>query len=164
MDAAIEIAIYALLVVVPLLGGLLIGRWTEGRHFKSLDQREAQNAGFLITQVKTFPFATAQTHPTILYGEAAIACDYFKAFAGGLRKLFGGEMKSYQTLLVRARREALQRIVEQARAAGYNAVCNVRYQSADIGGNNTSGNKKGVVMAIVMVTATAYHCQVPAAS
>lgn len=160
MNILIDIAIYALFVGIPLLGGLLIGRWTEGRHLRSLDEREAENGDFLITQLKSFPLATANAQPTILFGEAAIACDYFKSFAGGLRKLFGGEMRSYNTLLVRARREALQRVVEQARAAGYNAVCNVRYQSADIGGNNSS-RKKGVVMAVVMATATAYHSHTP---
>ena len=43
-----------------------------------------------------------------------LVCDYLKNFLSRIRNIFGGEMKSYRTLMVRARREALLRIVEQA--------------------------------------------------
>jgi uncharacterized protein YbjQ (UPF0145 family) len=76
-----------------------------------------------------------------------------------VRKIFGGEMKSYQSLLVRARREALQRVVEQARSMGYNAICNVRYDSTDIGGVSKRKNK--VVMVTILASATAYHYRQP---
>ena len=42
-------------------------------------------------------------------------------------------MKSFQTLLTRARREATLQLLELARDNGYNAVCNIRLDMADIG-------------------------------
>ncbi len=62
-------------------------------------------------------------------GSVVIATDYFKVFAAGLRNLFGGEMKTYRTLMGRARREAIVRMLEQAQELGGDAggtFCGVR--------------------------------------
>ena len=67
------------------------------------------------------------------------------------RNFFGGEMKAYVKLIERARREALLRVVEQARQMGYNAICNLRLQTADIGGS------RRFPMGSIMASATAYH-------
>lgn len=140
--------------------GLFVGGAIERRHFRNLDEREAGNVGFLITQLKSYPGAVLGPNaPTMLCGEAVISSDYLKTFLAGVRKIFGGEMKSYQSLLVRARREALQRVVEQARSMGYNAICNVRYDSTDIGGVSKRKNK--VVMVTILASATAYHYRQP---
>jgi uncharacterized protein YbjQ (UPF0145 family) len=156
-----------LLDIVPFLlliaVGLFIGGYIERRHFRRLDAREAANGSFLITQLKSYPFAVAgPAAPTILFGEAVISSDYLKTFLGGIRKIFGGEMRSYQSLLVRARREALQRLVEDAQSQGYNAVCNVRYASTDISG--ASKSRRRAVMVTILASATAYHARVPQAS
>jgi uncharacterized protein YbjQ (UPF0145 family) len=143
--------------------GLFVGGHIERRHFRLLDQREAENGSFLITQLKSYPFAVAgPSAPSIFFGEAVISSDYLKSFLGGIRKIFGGEMRSYQSLLVRARREALQRLVEDARRQGYNAVCNVRYYSTDISG--ASKSRKKAVMVTLLASATAYHARVPQAA
>ena len=44
-----------------------------------------------------------------------ISLDHFKRFLAGLRALVGGRIRSYETLLDRARREALMRMKEAAR-------------------------------------------------
>lgn len=146
--------------VLLLALGLIVGGTIERRHFKALDLREATNGDFLVTQLKSYPYAVADAvPPTVLFGEVVISSDYLKTFLGGLRKIFGGEMKSYQSLLVRARREALQRVVEQAKAQGFNAVCNVRYYSTDIAKSTRGKNR--AVMVTLMAAATAYHCRLP---
>jgi uncharacterized protein YbjQ (UPF0145 family) len=140
--------------------GLLVGGAIERRHLRILDAREAENAGFLITQLKSFPGAVAgSAAPTMLCGEAVISSDYLKTWLSSVRKIFGGEMKSYQSLLVRARREALQRVVDEARSLGYNAVCNVRYASTDIGGASKRTSK--TVMVTLLASGTAYHYRQP---
>jgi uncharacterized protein YbjQ (UPF0145 family) len=98
----------------------------------------------------------------MLCGEAVISSDYLKTFLGSLRKIFGGELRSYRSLLERARREALQRVIEEAKSMGYNAVCNVRFDSSDIAG--ASGRNRGMVMVTILASATAYHCRRPAAT
>jgi uncharacterized protein YbjQ (UPF0145 family) len=104
----------------------------------------------------TFPggLANRNSPPTIVFGEVAIASDYLKSFLARLRKIFGGEMRSYHSLLVRARREALQQLVESARAQGYNAICNIRVESSDIAGN---AKRKRMPMVAIIASATAYH-------
>ena len=66
---------------------------------------------------------------------------------------------SCQTLLIRPRREALLRIVEAASQQGYNAVCNVRFETADVGGISTM---RKVAMVAIVASATAYHAAPPA--
>jgi uncharacterized protein YbjQ (UPF0145 family) len=113
-------------------------------------------SGMLVTNLKNFPGSQpGQSPPCMLIGETVIATDYFKSFLAKLRNIFGGEVKSYQTLLVRARRESLLRILVQAQEQGYNAVCNVRYENADVGGN--SRMKKGSAMVCILASGTAYH-------
>ena len=136
--------------------GLFAGGWAERSHFKRLDKREEETGEILITQIKKYPGAVAaELPPAMFVGECVISSDYLKTFLASIRKFFGGEIKSYQTLLDRARREALLRIVEQAQDAGYNAVCNVRFENADVGGSTAM--KKGMVMVAILATGTAYH-------
>ena len=53
--------------------------------------------------------------------------------------------------------EALLRMKERARELGCNAVCNVRFDSADIGGNAAGAKKKGSNMAVALVSGTAWR-------
>ncbi len=53
--------------------------------------------------------------------------------AAGLKSLIGGEIRSYTKLLEDARREAIDRLVETATAAGANAVVMMRFDSSEMG-------------------------------
>lgn len=143
-------------IVLLLLGlGLGAGTYFERRHFRRLDAREAANKHVIVTQVKSFPGGcSAELPPKMIVAESVIASDYFKSFLSGIRKFFGGELKSYLSLLERARREAQARIVEQAAAEGYDTICNLRFDTADIGGS-LNPKRRAVTVAIIAV-ATAY--------
>ena len=54
-------------------------------------------------------------------------------FAASLRGLVGGEVKSYTKLLEDARRQAVDRLVQSAAAAGANAIVMMRFDSSEIG-------------------------------
>ena len=86
----------------------------------------------------------------LVYGNVVISIDYFKKILAGLRNLFGGTVKSYESLIDRARREALLRMKEMAPEA--DMIVNVRIETAAIG---RSANKKsiGSVEAIAYGTA-----------
>ncbi len=148
--------LFQILIVLSLLAlGFGFGTFAEKRHLRKLSERESRNRGFLITQLKSFPNSVpSATAPQLIVAEAVVASDYFKTFLAGLRGLFGGEVRSFHSLLARARREATQRIVEQAQELGYNAICNLRVETADIGGS--TGRKKAAMVAI-LASATAYH-------
>jgi uncharacterized protein YbjQ (UPF0145 family) len=108
---------------------MLIGKGIELHHFKKLAERENRISNIIITNLKTIPPQYADAQPLLVMGSAVIATDYFKVFAAGLRTLFGGEMKSYVTLMERARREAVIRMLEQAAEQGASAVWNIRYET-----------------------------------
>jgi uncharacterized protein YbjQ (UPF0145 family) len=145
-------------VGVPVL--LLALAWITGtaverRHFRSLAIRERETSDMLVTDLRSFPHAGAQsTPPRMLVAQVVIATDYLKSFLAGLKKIIGGEMRSYRSLVERARREAILRVVEEARGLGYDAVCNIRIDSADIGG---SAKGKGAAMVTLIASGTAYH-------
>ncbi|MEM9186033.1 MAG: heavy metal-binding domain-containing protein [Planctomycetota bacterium] len=150
-----EVLIQIGFVLFFLTLGFFAGGFNERRHFKRLEEREAANKGFIVTQLKTFPGGASDARPPqVFMAEAVIASDYLKTFLAGIRKFFGGEMGSYQSLLERSRREALLRIIEQATAAGYDTACNLRYETADIGGSTNP--QKFTVTVAVIATATAY--------
>jgi len=150
-----ELAFNLVIFLVLLSLGFFVGRYTERKHFRLLEEREHQMRGCLVTQLKSFPGAIHGAQPPrLVVAEAVIATDYLKSFLARLRNIFGGEVRSYQSLLTRARREALLRIQEQAGAQGYNAICNVRFQTADVGGNSTLHR---VAMAAIIASGTAYH-------
>ncbi len=142
-----------------ILLGLIVGKSIERKHFASLADREARFRMASVTQSKVFflpnkTTAIARTKPpTMLTSEVTLASDYLKTFLAGLRKLIGGEVIGFGKLMERARREAIQRLVEQAQARGYNALCNVRLDAVDIGG---ALSKNGAKMVSIVATATAY--------
>jgi uncharacterized protein YbjQ (UPF0145 family) len=69
---------------------------------------------------------------TLVTGATVIAADYLKTFLSGFRMIFGGEMRSYSSMIERARREARLRMVEEARHKGALAVINVRFETSPI--------------------------------
>ncbi len=141
-------------ILIPLsfvLVGLIVGKGVEMHHFRKLTEREQQFQNMIITNLKTIPVQLANSQPFLVMGSAVIATDYFKVFAAKLRTLFGGEMKSYVTLMERARREAVLRMMEQARQQGAHVIWNVRYESACTGGQQKK--KAGGVEVLVYGTA-----------
>ncbi|MEM8677823.1 MAG: heavy metal-binding domain-containing protein [Planctomycetota bacterium] len=138
---------------VLLMIGLVFGGAAERRHFRELQHREETMQHVLTTQVRVFlvPNPEGKT-PRLVMAETVIASDYLKSFLGGLRKIFGGNIKSFETLLERGRREVTVKLKEQASELGYNAICNVRLTAANVGGVGGGA----VAMAAVQGWATAY--------
>lgn len=54
--------------------------------------------------------------------------------AAGLRSLVGGEIHEYTQLLEDTRRQAIDRMVQNATLIGANAVISMRFDSSEIGG------------------------------
>ncbi len=143
---------------VLILLGLLFGRRAEIRHFRDLDQRESRLQFMLTTQLKTCIAAAPQGKtPTMLLAQTVVASDYLKSFLAKLRNIFGGEIRGFETLLDRARREVTVQLQEQALEHGYNAICNVRLNSVNINGLD----RRASAMATIIGTATAYDCTSP---
>lgn len=124
-----------LLVFILLLAlGFGVGAMLEKRHYASIRQREKKFADLPAVATKLLDPATA--HATadsrLVMGNVVVSVDYFKRFVAGLRNLVGGRVKSYETLIDRARREAVLRMKAEARALGANLVFNVKFETASI--------------------------------
>lgn len=136
--------------------GLFVGGATERRHLRALSQREAALAGIRISQLRSFPDHAGELEPTLLCAEVVISSDYLKTFLGNLRKIFGGELRSFQTLMERARREVQLRLQEEAQRRGYNAICNLRLETVDLAGRE---RKNALTLATLLASATAYQAR-----
>lgn len=50
----------------------------------------------------------------------------------GLKNIIGGELKGYTELLRESRDDAMERMLEEARSLGANAVVNVRFSTSSV--------------------------------
>lgn len=69
----------------------------------------------------------------LVNGNVVISIDFFKKIVASLINLFGGNITAYETLLDRARREAILRIKEDASDAS--EIINIRIETSSISKN-----------------------------
>jgi len=119
-------------VIILLLVGLVFGRVNESRHFARLQKEEEELSDILALNLKTLP-EDLMPNGVLVTGNVVIAVDYFKKIAAAIKGFFGGHIRSYESLVERARREAVIRMKKEARASGANAVYNVRLEFSTIG-------------------------------
>ncbi|MAY14950.1 MULTISPECIES: YbjQ family protein [unclassified Thalassolituus] len=86
----------------------------------------------LISNMEVVPGKKIATHLGLVQGSTVRAKHAGRDIMAGLKNIFGGELKGYTELLSESRDEALQRLSEQARALGANAVVNVRFSTSSI--------------------------------
>jgi len=141
------------LVLAPLVVGYAIGSWVERRHYRSILERERET---LQMQVMTAEpsFAEGRVAQSFMVsGSAVISIDYFKRLLAQLRNVFGGRVKSYESLIDRARREAILRMKKQARMQGAALIVNLRLGTSMIGENANRRKSIGSIEAIAYGTA-----------
>lgn len=126
-------------VLVLLALGFGVGSFVERAHFRRLSKRERGVSGIFLTDLKRPSPGTEVTSLGMVFGEVVIASDYFKTFAASLRNIIGGQVRAYESLMERARREAILRMTESAQRLGANQVINVRLASSDIGSKKRRG-------------------------
>jgi uncharacterized protein YbjQ (UPF0145 family) len=135
-----------------LLLGYLIGSYLEKKHYKSIRQREEQTRLIPIVTFGAKQLLPPAEEAMLFVGVVVISVDFFKMISAALRGVVGGKMVVYESLLDRARREALLRMKEQAIAWGATQILNVRFETATIGGR--SGDNKGIGSVEVIVYGT----------
>lgn len=152
----LDIVFTVLLPLFLIFLGLTVGKMNERRHLRELDEREQALKQIKVTDLRSYLGEVDATRGSVMVmGNAVIATDYLKSFLAKLRNIFGGEVRSFETLLARARREAIARMLEEAQRQGCNAVCNLRLDTSDIAGSVTNRRRQAVVVGM-MATGTAY--------
>ncbi len=124
----IDLIIFASLLAL----GYFFGRMAETRHYKSIIKREKALARIPVLATKIPDLSIKPQHTILVTGSVVISVDYFKRFLAGLRNIIGGRVKSYESLVDRARREAILRMKEQARVKGANLIFNVKLETSSI--------------------------------
>ncbi len=142
---------YNLIIILALMVlGYVAGTIAEKRHYRSILEREKAYLHLPAVTIKTVSIPEEQIKSAeLVYGSAVISVDYFKRILAGLRNIFGGTVKSYESLLDRARREALLRMKEMA--GGATVIVNVRIETSAIGRN--AHKSMGCIEAIAYGTA-----------
>jgi len=110
--------------------GFFFGRMNEARHFRYLDQREAELAYITVSNTKQIPDGVYVSE--FVSGNVVISIDYFKRILAGIRAVFGGRINSYASLVERARREAVIRMKTQAEQGGMTHISNLRLETASV--------------------------------
>lgn len=86
----------------------------------------------IITNLETVPGKRIVEHFGLVSGSTVRAKNIGKDILAGLKNIVGGELKGYTELLQESREEATERMVEQAKKFGANAVVNVRYSTSSV--------------------------------
>ncbi|HYD79698.1 MAG TPA: heavy metal-binding domain-containing protein [Paucimonas sp.] len=133
--------------------GFFFGRLAESRHYRSIVRREKEWL-HLPTTTSKHPIGDAGDMPPIArsrlaHGSVVVSIDYFKRMLAALRSLVGGAVQSHETLLDRARREAILRLKESCPDA--DQIINLRLETSSI--SNGSESSIGSVEVIAYGTA-----------
>jgi uncharacterized protein YbjQ (UPF0145 family) len=121
-----------IIFLVLLVLGYIFGQMAERRHFKSIIDREQQYKHILCFNEHTLPVQTPTPEVALVAGNVVISIDYFKRIAAGLNNIFGGRVRAYESLIERARREAILRMKQEAEQLGGQAIFNVKLETASI--------------------------------
>ena len=145
--------IYLLTPFVLLTVTYFIGNAIEKRHFDRIRAREEQYRQFPVINFRSVPTSWQIASAELVQGSVVISIDYFKRFLAALRALFGGRIRSYESLLDRARREALLRMTEDAMSRGFDGVVNVRLETSRLATSRRDGKGTAGVEMLAFGTA-----------
>ena len=149
----------SLIIFLILLSlGYGFGKIAESRHYRSIHEREQTLVNLPTTSSKKPIGTTAPIHHAeLVHGHVVISVDYFKQIVAGLRNLFGGTVQSYETLLDRARREAILRMKECCPTA--DQILNLRIETSSI--SQGGRDRIGCVEVLAYGTAISFQSSSP---
>ena len=123
-----------IIFLILLATGYGVGSWRERSHYTSIEEREKQSLMLPVITSRNFDESEFR-YGELVQGNAVISIDYFKRILASLRNFFGGTIRSYETLIDRARREAVLRMKESV-PEGTQLIINVRIETSTIGKNS----------------------------
>jgi uncharacterized protein YbjQ (UPF0145 family) len=149
----LNLVIFVALVFV----GYFAGSTAERRHYVSIVEREKETVRFPVVTAEA-RFAEGRVREAFMVsGSVVISIDYFKRLLGNLRNLFGGRVRAYESLLDRARREAILRMKEEAQARGGEMITNLRMETSTLTGSANVQGQIGSVEVIAYGTAVIFN-------
>lgn len=146
MESLFALLSFLLLMVL----GYLFGSLAERRHYQSIREREEHYRSLVVVNQR-FPREANVRATQLVTGNVVVSVDYFKRFLATLRMLVGGPLYSYESLLDRARREAILRLQAKAEAVNATRVYNLRYETSSI--SKGQGDRIGSIEVLAYGTA-----------
>ena len=135
MEALFQLGFFLVLLCL----GYIFGTRAEKKHYRSIYQREDAFRAIVVTTDRLPPIAFRHHDTHLVSGNVVISVDYFKVVIAGLRNLIGGNISSYESLLDRARREAILRLQDEANDLGAKRIINLKFETSRVSGNAGQG-------------------------
>lgn len=86
----------------------------------------------ILTNIESIPGKTIAEHYGLVQGSTIRAKHFGRDLMAGLKNIVGGELKGYTELMIEARQQASDRMVQQAEELGANAIINVRFTTTSV--------------------------------
>lgn len=142
---------YDLTILLVLLAiGYGFGTYNERRHFRSIIEREEALRSIVTFSTRRLPPVEPES-VALVVGSVVVSIDFFKKVSAGLRNILGGRVSAYESLVERARREAILRMKADAESRGADAIFNIKLETSSI----TKGAKGQVGAVEVLAYGTA---------
>lgn len=122
----IQIVIFAILFSV----GFGFGRYNERKHLQYLDEQE-QRLAYIQVNNSRFIESTLPGH--MISSNVVISHDYFKYAIANVQNMLGGRLTSYESVVERARREAIVRLKLEAEKMGADQIMGIRLSTTELG-------------------------------
>ncbi|MDR1367195.1 MAG: YbjQ family protein [Candidatus Accumulibacter sp.] len=155
MEDLIAVGVTVVLLVVAYFFGVI----GEKKHYSSIRAREAELSGILIFNEKMPPALYAGHEFALVSGSVVMSSDYFRQMIAALKKLFGGRLTSFESMMDRGRREAILRMKEEAVRIGAKVIFNVRLETCMLTKNQGGGGQQGLACAELFAYGTALRAR-----
>jgi uncharacterized protein YbjQ (UPF0145 family) len=132
--------------------GFVAGRYAETKHYASIYAREEQYLHVPAVSFRTLNDPRPVASATLATGSVVVSVDHYKRILMVFRQIFGGEVRSYSSLIDRGRREAVLRMRESCPSA--DIFLNCRLETSTI--SNGTGKAVGTVEILAYGTAITF--------
>lgn len=118
------------ITLILFLIGWGFGRFIENKHLTELAENERRLAHI---QIDTNKFKTSEFDGQLVSSNVVISHDYFKYIIAQIQNFFGGRLTTYETVVDRARREAIVRLKQEAENMGAKHIMGLRLSTTELG-------------------------------
>ena len=122
----LQLLIFAVLFAV----GFGFGHYNERKHFQYLAEQEQRLA---YIQLDSSRFKSTDLPGQLVSSNVVISHDYFKYAIANVQNLLGGRLTSYESVVERARREAIVRLKLEAEKMGATQILGLRLSTTELG-------------------------------
>ena len=147
-----DLILFLIILFVAAASGTII----EKNHYKKIKEREIKHFRYPMVsfEKKVLPNNKKIEKAELVCGSVVLAADGFKGFISGLKNIFGGRVTPYESVLDRARREALLRMKESA--LGADIIVNAKIETTNLIDINTGKKANPQVSILAYGTAITY--------